>query len=90
VLGCSWLFTYPYLSSNVNYSTPALAFGMRARKVFEEGWMLMSIPYNWIPTITKNLQEMEWVPPLYSDTKEEAEKRNQRILEEVMREYQSL
>jgi hypothetical protein len=31
-----------------------------------EGWLLMSIPYQWIPTITQNLKEMKWVLPGYT------------------------
>jgi hypothetical protein len=37
-----------------------MAYGMIAREVFPEGKVLVSIPWNWIPTITQNLIEMEW------------------------------
>ncbi|MBN1189742.1 MAG: DUF169 domain-containing protein [Dehalococcoidales bacterium] len=64
--GCSWLFAYPYLSGKVNFTTTGLSFGMKSRKVFPEGRMLISIPYQWIPTITRNLEEMEWVLPSFT------------------------
>ncbi len=85
VLGCAWLYVYPYKSGKVNYTITGLAFGMKARRIFEEGWILISIPYNWIPIITQNLQEMEWVLPSYTDSREKAEKRAQGYIEELTR-----
>ena len=67
VVGCAWLYAYPYLTGEVNYLTTGLGFGMKAQKVFPEGRQLISIPYDWLPTITMNLNEMEWVPPSYTD-----------------------
>jgi uncharacterized protein (DUF169 family) len=63
VVGCSWLYVYPYQSGKVNYVTTGMAYGMIARKVFPEGKVIVSIPWNWIPTITQNLGEMKWVLP---------------------------
>lgn len=65
VLGCAWLFAYPFVTGKLNYMTTGLSCGMKARKVFPEGRQLISIPFNWLPTITQNLQEMEWVLPAY-------------------------
>jgi uncharacterized protein (DUF169 family) len=61
-LGCAWLYAYPYLSGELNYLTTGLGWGMKAQKAFPEGRQLISIPYDWLPTITMNLQEIEWVP----------------------------
>ena len=83
VLGCSWLFTYPYQSGKVNYTITGLAFGVKAKEVFPEGWMLISIPYNWIPIITQNLHEMKWVPPSYTDGKKKFKEREQKVVEEL-------
>ncbi len=66
VVGCAWLYAYPYMSGEVNYLTTGLGFGMKAQRVYPDGRQLISIPYDWLPTITLNLQEMEWVPPSYS------------------------
>jgi uncharacterized protein (DUF169 family) len=63
---CSSLFVYPYLSGKVNYTITGLSYGMEGREVFPEGLVLISIPYQWIPTITQNLKEMKWVPPGYT------------------------
>jgi len=67
VMGCAWAYIYPYQSGNVNYLVPEMIHGMKARRVFPEGSILISIPYHWIPIITQNLQEMEWVLPAYTD-----------------------
>lgn len=83
--GCSWLFVYPYLSGKINYIVTGLAFGMKARQVFPEGWILISIPYQWIPVITKNLGEMKWAIPAYTMGKEKFEKYERQVVEEFSR-----
>ena len=59
VMGCAWLYIYPYQSGQVNYLMPALIHGMKGRELFPESTMLISIPYQWLPTITANLKEMK-------------------------------
>lgn len=90
VLGCAWLYIYPYQSGKVNYSVTGMTFGMKSKQVFEEGWILISIPYNWIPTITQNLQEMEWVLPSYTDGREKFLEREQRVFDEAAKEAQNI
>jgi uncharacterized protein (DUF169 family) len=85
VLECSWIFTYPYRSGKVNYTPTGLGFGMKAKEVFPDGLILISIPYNLIPTITQNLQEMEWVLPSYTEGREKFIKREQSYLDELTR-----
>jgi len=67
VVSCSWLYVYPYKSGKVNYIITGMAYGMIARQVFPEGKVLVSIPWNWIPTITQNLNEMKWNLPEYNN-----------------------
>jgi len=86
VLGCSWLFIHPYQSGKVNYTITGLTFGMKAKQVFPEGWILISIPYQWIPTITQNLKEMEWLLPSYTDGREKFLEREKRVFEEAAQE----
>ena len=59
VMGCAWLFIYPYQSGKVNYLIPEMIHGMKGRELFAEGTILISIPYHWNPIMTQNLQEME-------------------------------
>jgi uncharacterized protein (DUF169 family) len=69
VVGCSWLYVYPYMSGKVNYMITGMAYGMIARHVFPEGKVLVSIPWNWIPTIVQNLKEMKWVLPGFDNAR---------------------
>jgi uncharacterized protein (DUF169 family) len=86
VLGCAWIFTYPYQSGKVNYTVTGLAFGTKSKEVFPEGMLLISIPYNWIPIITQNLKEMKWVLPSFTDGREKFKKREGKILERLSQE----
>lgn len=86
---CAWLFTYPFQSGNINYVPTGMTFGMRSRKVYPEGLMMLYIPFNWIPVITKNLGQMEWVLPSYTDTREQFMVRHEKVMEELAKEFQN-
>jgi len=89
VMGCAWLYVYPYKSGKVNYTITGMCFGMKARQVFSEGWILISIPYDWIPIIKNNLQEMKWVPPSYTDGRDQYIARFNRVIGELVQESQN-
>jgi uncharacterized protein (DUF169 family) len=89
VLGCAWLFVYPYKSGKVNYTVTGLSMGMKAHEAFPEGWMLISIPYNWLPIITQNLKEMKWVLPSYELGREKFLQFEQKMVEELIQESQN-
>jgi uncharacterized protein (DUF169 family) len=85
---CAYLFNYPYLSGKVNYITTGLTLGLKGRRVYPEGLLLFSIPYERIPVVTQNLQNMEWVIPAYTDdTREKFLERRKKIFEELAREF---
>jgi uncharacterized protein (DUF169 family) len=81
--GCAWLYAYPYLSGKVNFLVTGLAFGMKGRHVFPEGWLLISIPYQWLPTITRSLGNMDWVLPGYKLDKDEFREYEQSLIKEI-------
>ena len=89
VLGCSWIYLYPYRSGKVNYTVTGLAFGMKSKQVFEEGQILISIPYHWIPTITQNLKEIKWVLPSYTEGREKFLERERANIEELEQMFQN-
>ncbi|HEX2964627.1 MAG TPA: DUF169 domain-containing protein [Syntrophorhabdaceae bacterium] len=66
-VGCAWLFVYPYLTGEINFITTGLGFGMRRRKLFPEGRMFVSIPFDKVPTMLDTLREMPWVPEPYTE-----------------------
>ena len=59
VIGCSWIFAYPYNEDKINYILPALVHGPHGRQLYGENTMLIAIPYRWIPVVLSNLAEME-------------------------------
>jgi uncharacterized protein (DUF169 family) len=61
-IGCAWLFVYPYLNGEINFISTGLGFGMRRRKLFPEGLMFISIPFDRLPSMLETLREMPWVP----------------------------
>jgi uncharacterized protein (DUF169 family) len=63
VMGCAWLFIYPFQSGKVNFIVPEMVHGMKGRELFSNGSIVISIPYHWIPTMTQNLKEMTWHLP---------------------------
>lgn len=77
VLGCAWIFVYPYQSGKVNYMPTGMTFGTKAHQVFPEGWTLISIPWDWVPIIIQNLKEMKWVLPSFTDGREKFIKRKE-------------
>jgi uncharacterized protein (DUF169 family) len=64
-IGCAWIFIYPYLTGELNYTITGLGHGMRRRKLFPEGQQLISIPFDLLPSILQSLQEMPWVLPSF-------------------------
>jgi len=86
VAGCTWLYIYPYLSGEMNLTVTGFGFGMRARRLFPEGRILLSIPWDVLPGILKNLKEMNWVPHSYTIGGAEHKKKVRRIAEELAKE----
>ena len=89
VLGCAWMYVYPHQSGKINFMVTGLTFGGKAHQVFEEGWILISIPYNWIPIITQNLKEMKWVLPSYTDGRAKFVKRKESYIGELVQKSQN-
>jgi hypothetical protein len=44
---------------NVNCILPEMIHGIKGRELFKEEEMFISIPYQWIPIMTQNLQKMK-------------------------------
>ncbi len=70
VMGCAWLFVYPFQSGKVNFIVPEMVHGMKGRELFPEGSIVISIPYHWIPTMAQNLNEMTWHLPSHTGKKQ--------------------
>ena len=83
VAGCAWLYIYPYLTGEINLTVTGFGFGMKARRLFPEGRILMTIPWDRIGGVLQNLGEMEWTPESYLIGPEAHKKKIQRIREEL-------
>jgi len=86
VAACAWLYIYPYLSGELNFTMPAFSFGMRSRRLFPEGVLLISIPWDLLPSIAGNLKEMKWVPHSFTIGRQEHKKKVKRIVEALTQE----
>jgi uncharacterized protein (DUF169 family) len=64
-IGCAWIYTYPYLSGELNYTIAGLGHGMKRRQLFPEGRQIISIPFDLLPSLLQTLQDMPWVLPAY-------------------------
>jgi len=60
VMGCAWLYGYPYVKAKVNYMMTGLGHGMRRRHVYPAGRFMISIPYSKIDEVVTALDEMRW------------------------------
>jgi uncharacterized protein (DUF169 family) len=86
-LACSWIFTYPYVSGEINYTISGLGFSMKARAVLPEGLMIISVPADRIAPLVENLKEMEWHPYWFDLGREgfieEVKKRSTELVKEL-------
>jgi uncharacterized protein (DUF169 family) len=85
VLGCAWLYAYPFKTGKVNHVVTGMSFGMIAKEVFKEGWVVVAIPWDWIPTIIANLKEMKWDLPAYTEGREKFYQRKGRVIGESVK-----
>lgn len=61
-LACAWIYAYPYLTGELNYSVSGLGFSMKARQVLPDGLIIISVPGEMLSMMIENLEEMEWEP----------------------------
>ncbi|MGD0794598.1 MAG: DUF169 domain-containing protein [Dehalococcoidales bacterium] len=61
-LACAWIYAHPYLSGEINYTVSGLGFSMKARGVLPDGLIIITFPFNAIPSLIDNLKEMAWEP----------------------------
>ena len=64
-IGCAWIYVYPYVAGELNYTMTGLGHGMRRRKLFPEGHQLVSIPFDLLPSMLQALRDMPWVLPAF-------------------------
>jgi uncharacterized protein (DUF169 family) len=65
-LACAWIYAHPYLSGEMNYTVSGLGFSMKARGVLPDGLFIITFPFDAIPSLIENLNNMEWEPYWFS------------------------
>jgi uncharacterized protein (DUF169 family) len=88
VLMCGWIFSYPYVTGEMNYVVTGITYGMKNQKILPEGLFLISVPFDVIPMLIENLQEMEWELPITRMSAEERSEFAVRVMDEIRQEYQ--
>jgi uncharacterized protein (DUF169 family) len=89
VIGCAWMFVYPYLSGELNFTVTGLGVGMKGRQVLPEGLIIISIPWDLFPTMIENLSDMDWVLPEYQRTRDENSEEFKKLIEALGQEFQA-
>jgi uncharacterized protein (DUF169 family) len=64
-IGCAWIYAFPFLKGEVNYMMTGLGHGMKRRKLFPEGYQIISIPYDKLSLFLESLKEMQWELPAF-------------------------
>jgi uncharacterized protein (DUF169 family) len=64
-IGCAWIFVYPYITGELNYTITGLGHGIKRRNLFPEGRQLVSVPFDLLPSMLQTLKDMPWVLPAY-------------------------
>jgi uncharacterized protein (DUF169 family) len=64
-IGCAWIYVYPYLTGELNYTITGLGHGMKRRNLFPEGRQLVSIPFDLLPSMLQILEDMPWILPAF-------------------------
>jgi hypothetical protein len=60
---------------------------MRSRRLFPEGLLLISIPWDLLPSMVENLKDMKWVPHSYTIGREEHKKKVKGIVDALKQEF---
>ena len=71
VMGCNWIFNYPYVTGKINTVTTGISYGMKMYKLYPAGMQIISIPWHHIDRVLKNMNEMPWTVPGHTEEKEE-------------------
>lgn len=75
VIECNWLFTYPYVSGNINVVWTGICHGMTGYELHPPGLPMVSIPWHHIDRVLRNIREMPRRLPAHTEEREESLRR---------------
>jgi uncharacterized protein (DUF169 family) len=61
-LACAWIYAHPYLNGELNCTVSGLGYSMKAREVLPEGLIIITVPFDLLPGLIKDLEDIEWEP----------------------------
>ena len=73
----------------MNYVVTGIGYGMRLQKILPEGLFVISVPFDVIPMLLENLQDMEWVLPIFGMSDEERGEYSAKVMNEIRQEYEN-
>jgi uncharacterized protein (DUF169 family) len=65
VMGCAWIYVYPYKTGEINYMNTGVFYGPKRYRHFPPDKQIVAIPFDWLPTVVRSLTDMTWVLPEY-------------------------
>jgi uncharacterized protein (DUF169 family) len=80
VMSCNWMFMYPYVSGNINTVWTGVGHGMTGYHLYPPGLPIVTIPWNHIDRVLRNIREMPRKLPAHTGEKEEAHSRGEQRL----------
>ena len=60
VMSCCWMYAYPIISGKPNYIVTGLYHGLKRRKAYPAGLMMISVPFQKFAQFFRALEEMDW------------------------------
>jgi uncharacterized protein (DUF169 family) len=75
VMGCNWMFTYPFTSGEINVVWTGVCHGMTGHELYPTGLPIVCVPWNQIDRVMRNLREMPRILPSHTAEREECERR---------------
>jgi uncharacterized protein (DUF169 family) len=80
VIGCNWIFTYPYVSGNINTIWTGICHGMTGYELYPPGLPVVSLPWDHIDRVLRNIREMPRKLPAHTEEREESHRRGEQRL----------
>jgi hypothetical protein len=75
------------MTGELNYTVTGIGYGISMQKILPEGLFLISVPYDLIPMLIHNLNEMEWILPMTTLSEGERMENASKIMDEIQQEY---
>jgi uncharacterized protein (DUF169 family) len=89
VAACAWLYVYPVITGQANFTITGLSCGMQQLKVLPEGLFLIAIPFNMMPMVVENLQNMRWGYEGIENSRDVNWEKNMVFFQELRKELES-